>query len=56
LAFRKNIGPVLIITRQVGMPPDYECIYGIARKDLTFQNADTYSYLVAKDYNEYNPN
>jgi hypothetical protein len=54
--FVKNIGPVLIITRQVGMPPDYECIYDIARQDLTFQNADTYSYLVAKDYNGYDPN
>ena len=51
--FVDGIGPVLIITRDVGLPPDNECIYSVARESLTFQNADTYSYLVAKDNNGY---
>lgn len=53
--FVDNVGPALIITRDVGLEPDNECIYYVARENLTFQNADTYSYLVAKDNNGYDP-
>jgi hypothetical protein len=54
--FVEGIGPVLILTRDVGMPPDNECIYYVARESLNFQNADSYSYLVAKDDKGYDSN
>jgi len=51
--FVDGVGPALIITRQIGMPPDNDCIYSVARESLTFQNSDTYNYLVEKDNNGY---
>jgi hypothetical protein len=47
--FVDGLGPALIITRGVGQLPDNECIHEVAREELTFDNCDTYSYLVRFD-------
>ena len=52
----KDVGIVLIFTRDVEKSPDWECIYDVARQPLTFTNADTYDFLVQKDYLGYRPN
>jgi hypothetical protein len=54
--FVKNTGIALIISRDVGLEPDNECIYEVAREDLEFNNSDTYSYLVTKESSGFDPN
>ena len=53
--FVENVGPALILTRDIGKEPDEECVYEVVRENLTFENADTYTYLIQKDFDGYDP-
>ena len=47
--FVPGTGIALIITRGVGLTPDYECSYTVALEELSFANSDTFVYLVRSD-------
>jgi len=53
--FVPSTGVAIILTRDVGLDPDRECIYDVARQDLTFANSDTFAYLIRKDATGYDP-
>jgi hypothetical protein len=53
--FVNGVGPALIITREVGYPMDYECVYQVARESLTFNNCDANAFLMRFDKTGYDP-
>lgn len=53
--FVENLGPVLVLTRDIGLGADNECVYDVIREELVFGNSDTYIYLVDKGFEGYEP-
>ena len=51
----RGLGPALILTRDIGLGADRECVYDVVRQPLDFDDADSYSFLVQADDRGYDP-